>query len=315
MSLGVLAAFAAIYFFWGTTYLGIALAIETIPPFIGGGVRFLVAGVAMYLWLRWRGPKPLAQVNMPMAALVGVLLSGIGNGMVTWAQQGIPSGIAALIVTAVPVLVLLLDWAFFSKRSPTLQALVGTALAVAGVATIVMHTRSLSGEAHPIYLVAMLAAVTGWSLGTLVQKRVARPETALAFTCAQLMFGGVFQLLMSLVDREWSHFDVTQVSWVSALALLYLIVFGSLLTFNCYLWLLTRVPATKVTTYALVNPVVAMFLGAMVLNERLTTLALIAAALVLLGVALVLFQDLNWLKNLRRRESAQDGTAVASRSR
>jgi drug/metabolite transporter (DMT)-like permease len=130
-----------------------------------------------------------------------------------------------------------------------------------------------------------------------------------------MMFGGVFQLLMSLVDREWSHFDVTQVSWVSTLALLYLIVFGSLLTFNCYLWLLTRVPATKVTTYALVNPVVAMFLGAIVLNERLTALALIAATLVLLGVALVLFQDLNWLKNLRRRDSAQDGTAVASRSR
>lgn len=315
MSLGVLAAFAAIYFFWGTTYLGIALAIETIPPFIGGGARFLVAGFAMYLWLRWRSPRPLAEVNLPVAVVVGVLLSGIGNGFVTWAQQGIPSGIAALIVTAVPVLVLLLDWAFFSKRSPTLQALVGTALAVAGVATIVIHTRSLSGEAQPIYLVSLLAAVAGWSLGTLVQKRVARPETALAFTCVQMIFGGLFQLLMSLVDREWSHFEVAQVSWSSALALLYLIVFGSILTFNCYLWLLTRVPATKVTTYALVNPVVALFLGALVLDERLTALALTAAGLVLLGVALVLFQDSIWLKNLRRRERNQDGAAASSRSR
>jgi drug/metabolite transporter (DMT)-like permease len=161
----------------------------------------------------------------------------------------------------------------------------------------------------------MFAAITGWSLGTLVQKRAARPETALAFTCAQMIFGGVFQLLMSLVDREWSHFDVAQVSWVSTLAMLYLIVFGSLLTFNCYLWLLTRVPATKVTTYALVNPVVALFLGAIVLNERLTPLALAAAALVLVGVALVLFQDLNWLRNLRRREPAQEGATAGTRSR
>jgi drug/metabolite transporter (DMT)-like permease len=178
-----------------------------------------------------------------------------------------------------------------------------------------MHTRSLSGAAHPIYLLAMLAAVVGWSLGTLVQKRVARPETALSFTCAQLLFGGVFQLLMSLVDNEWAHFEVAQVSWTSALALLYLIVFGSIITFNCYLWLLTRVPAPTVTTYALVNPVVAMFLGAIVLNERLTPLALTAAALVLLGVALVLFQDVNWLKNLRRRDAGQCAAAAGSRSR
>jgi len=315
LTAGMIAAFAAIYFFWGTTYLGIALAIETIPPFIGGGVRFLVAGVAMYLWLRWRQPQPLAGVNVPMAVLTGVLLSGIGNGLVTWAQQGIPSGIAALIVTAVPVLVLLLDWAFFSKRAPTRQALIGTALAVAGVVTIVMHTRSLSGEAQPIYLISMLAAVVGWSLGTLVQKRVARPETALSFTCAQMMFGGLFQLLLSLIDREWAHFDVAEVSWRSALALLYLIVIGSIVTFNCYLWLLTRVPAPTVTTYALVNPVVAMFLGAVVLSERLTALALTAAALVLFGVALVLFQDMNWLKNLRRRNADQGTVAAGSRSR
>jgi drug/metabolite transporter (DMT)-like permease len=265
----------------------------------------------MYLWLRWRLPRPLAGVNMPMAALVGVLLSGVGNGFVTWAQQGIPSGIAALIVTAVPVLVLLLDWAFFSKRSPTKQALAGTLIAVAGVVIIVTHTRSLSGEAHPIYLFSMLAAVTGWSLGTLLQKRSARPDQALSFTCAQMMFGGVFQLLMSLVDSEWSHFEFGAVSLKSALALLYLIVFGSIVTFNCYLWLLTRVPASKVTTYALVNPVVALFLGAVILSERLTSLALTAAALVLVGVALVLFQDANWF---RRRDVAQDA-AVASRSR
>lgn len=315
LSVGMLAAFAAIYFFWGTTYLAIAVAIKTIPPFISGGVRFLIAGLAMYLWLRWRNPQPLANVNMAMAALVGVLLSGVGIGLVTWAQQGIPSGIAALIVTAVPVIVLLLDWAFFSKRAPTAQALIGTAIAVAGVVTIVAHTRSLSGEAHPLYLIAMLAATVGWSFGTLIQKRAAKPETVLSFTCAQMMFGGLFQLSMSVVDREWPHFDPAAVSLGSMLAILYLIVCGSIVTLNCYLWLLTRVPAPKVATYALVNPVVALVLGALVLNERLTALTLMAAALVLIGVGLVLFQDANWLKNLRRRVVDQGDAAATTRSR
>ena len=143
------------------------------PPFISGVARFVLAGCLMYAWLRWRNPRPFAGVNIPMMALAGVLLSGIGNGFVLWAQQGIPSGIAALIVAAVPVLVLIFDWAFFSKRAPTKQALFGIAVAIAGVVTIVMHTRSLSGNAHPLYLLAMVVATTGWSFGTLVQKRSA----------------------------------------------------------------------------------------------------------------------------------------------
>lgn len=291
LSAGMLAAFAAIYFFWGTTYLAIAVAIQQIPPFISGASRFLIAGLAMYVWLRWREPRPMAKVDLKMAALAGVLLTGVGNGLVVWAQQGIPSGIAALIVTAVPVIVLLLDWAFFSKRAPTHQALIGTAIAVAGVVAIVTHTRSLSGEANPLYVLSLLTATVGWSFGTLIQKRAVQPGTVLSFTCAQMLFGGLFQLGMSVVDREWAHFDPAVVTWSSVLAVLYLVVFGSIVGLNCYLWLLTRVAAPKVATYALVNPVVALLLGSVVLNEHLTPLAVSAAALVLVGVGLVLFQD------------------------
>jgi drug/metabolite transporter (DMT)-like permease len=311
ISAGMLTAFAAIYFFWGTTYLGIALAIETIPPFITGATRFLLAGLIMYVWLRWRNPRPLADVNLPVAALAGVLLSGMGNGLVTWSQQGIPSGIAALVVTAVPVIVLLLDWAFFSKRAPSRPALIGTAIAFTGVVAIVTHTRSLSGDAQPLFLIALIASTVAWSFGTLIQKRSAKPETVLSFTCVQMLFGGLFQLLLSFPDGEWAHFDVTAVSWKSVLAVVYLIVAGSIIGLNCYLWLLTRVSASKVATYALVNPVVALFLGTLVLDERLTALALGAAALVLVGVGLVLFQDASWLKNLRRREAAPAGRSRA----
>lgn len=291
VTLPIVAAFAGIYFLWGTTYLGIAFAIQTVPPFISGAMRFLVAGALMYAWLRLRDRAPLSGVNLVAAASTGVLLTGLGNGFVIWSQQGIPSGIAALIVTAVPVVVLVLDWMFFSKRAPARGALTGTGIAIAGVVAIVMHTRSLSGSVHVLHLLALIVAVVAWSLGTLVQKRYATAQSVLSFTCAQMLFGGLFQLAMSWIDAEWSHFDPSSVSLASVLALGHLIVFGSLIGLNCYLWLLTRVPASKVTTYALVNPVVALVLGAVVLDERITLVAVVAAGLVLVGVALVLFQD------------------------
>jgi len=302
VSLAVLAAFAGIYIIWGTTYLAIAFAVHAMPPFISGVARFGLAGALMYVWLRARNPRPFAGVNITMMALAGVLLSGMGNGFVLFAQQGgIPSGIAALFVAAVPVIVLILDWAFFSKRAPTKQALFGIAVAVAGVVTIVMHTRTLSGGAQPLYVVAMFVATTGWSIGTLLQKRSATTATVLSFTCGQMLFGAAFQLLMSIVTGEWSRFDPAAISWQGAVAILYLVVFGSIIGLNCYLWLLTRVPAPKVATYALVNPVVALFLGAAVLGETVTPLAIVAALLVLLGVALTVFQDLPLLRALSAR--------------
>jgi drug/metabolite transporter (DMT)-like permease len=300
LSFAVLAAFAGIYLIWGTTYLAIAFAIHSMPPFISGVARFALAGAVMYVWLRARSPRPFAGVNIPMMALSGVLPSGVGNGFVLWAQQGIPSGIAALFVAAVPVLVLIFDWAFFSKRAPTKQALIGIAVAVAGVVTIVMHTRTLSGNAHPLYVLAMFVATTGWSIGTLLQKRSANPGTVLSFTCGQMLFGAAFQLLMSIVTGEWSRFDPAAITLQGVLAILYLVVFGSIVALNCYLWLLTRVPAPKVATYALVNPVVALILGAAVLGESVTPLAMVAALLVLFGVALIVFQDLPLLRKLTR---------------
>ena len=302
VSLAVLAAFAGIYIIWGTTYLAIAFAVHAMPPFISGVARFGLAGGLMYAWLRARNPHPFAGVNITMMALAGVLLSGMGNGFVLYAQQGgIPSGIAALFVAAVPVIVLVLDWAFFSKRAPTKQALFGIAVAVAGVVTIVMHTRTLSGGAPPLYVIAMFVATTGWSIGTLVQKRSATTGTVLSFTCGQMLFGAAFQLLMSIVTGEWSRFDPATISWQGVVAILYLVVFGSIIGLNCYLWLLTRVPAPKVATYALVNPVVALFLGAAVLGETVTPLAIVAALLVLVGVALTVFQDLPLLRLLTAR--------------
>ena len=285
-----LAAFAAIYVIWGTTYFAISFAIRTIPPFISGGVRYVIAGLLMLVWLRMHSRTPFANLDWRAAALCGVLLSGLGNGLVIWAQQGIPTGIAALIITSVPVIVVVLDWLFFSRRAPGRRASTGTVLALAGVVAIILHTRSLTGAAEPIYFISMLGAALAWSWGTLLQRRSSAGQSVLGFTCAQMLFGGLFQLLMAWVGGEWPRLDVAAISLESLLAVGYLIVFGSIVAFTAYLWLLARMSAQQVTTYALVNPVVALLLGAVVLHEPVTAFAGIAAIIVLLGVALVLFQ-------------------------
>ncbi|MBC7984803.1 MAG: EamA family transporter [Candidatus Obscuribacterales bacterium] len=284
-------AFAGIYLIWGTTYLAIAVSIDTLPPFTSGALRFLMAAAMMFLWLRGRSTQPLKGISWRWALICGVLLTGFGNGLVVWAQQGVPSGIAALVVASIPVFVLAIDWMFFQRRAPTVIAALGIAMAVVGVAAVVTHTHTIAGKAQPMHIAAILLAVLAWSAGTLLQKRAVRADQVVAFTCAQIFFGGLLQLLLATLNSEWNALDVAQVSLRSILAVSYLIVFGSIVALNCYSWLLAHVPAQKVSTYALVNPIVALLLGAWLLDERITPTVIGSVLLVLFGVSLVLFQD------------------------
>jgi drug/metabolite transporter (DMT)-like permease len=286
----VLLAFAGIYIIWGTTFLAIALVIRTIPPFFSGGVRFLIAAGLMYAWLRSREPRPFARLHIGGTILCGVLMSGMGNGFVIWSQTGLPSGIAALFVAALPVSTLILDWLFFSRRAPTSQSALGVAIGLAGVVVLAAHTHSFAGAVRPIHVIAVLTAELAWSTATLLQRRFVTPDRLLNFGCLQMQAGAVFQLLMGCIDREWVGFVPAHISLQSALAVLYLVVFGSIIAVNCYSFLVAHVPAQKVTTYALVNPVIALALGALVLHERVSPVAILSAILVLVGVALVLFQ-------------------------
>jgi drug/metabolite transporter (DMT)-like permease len=286
----ILAAFAGIYVIWGTTFLALAIVIRSIPPFIGGGVRFVIAAGLMYVWLVIRERRPFEGLKLGGTMLCGALLSGMGNGFTVWAQQGLPSGIAALFVGALPVITLILDRLFFSKRTPSVQSLLGVMLGLAGIIVLSMNTLSFSASVRPIHIVAVLTAVTGWSLGTLLQRRYVPSHRVMAFTCLQMLSGGVFQFLMSVVDREWGGFQPSHIQLQSVLAIAYLVVFGSLVAVNCYSFLVAHVATQKVTTYALVNPVIALALGAIVLNERITPSAIVSTILVLVGVALVLFQ-------------------------
>jgi len=285
-------AYGCIYLVWGTTYLGIAIAIQTLPPFTSGGVRFLIAAALMFAWLAIREPAQLRDLPWRHALTTGVLLGGAGNGFVVWSQQGLPSGTAALILASIPVIVLMLNWAFFERAAPTRRALTGTGLALAGVTAIVATRHGVGGEASPVYVVVILLAVVSWSLGTLLQRRSARPGQLFGIAAVQMLAAGLFQGSMALVTREWSGFDPSQVSIASVAAVLYLAVFGSVIALTCYVWLLTQEPAQKVATYALVNPVIAVLLGAIVLGEAITPWTLAGAVLVIAGVALVLFRSL-----------------------
>jgi drug/metabolite transporter (DMT)-like permease len=300
----ILLAFAGIYVIWGTTYLAIALSIQTLPPFVSGGSRFLLAAFLMYLWLRWRTPRPLEGIDIKRAALCGILLTGFGNGLVVWAQQGVPSGIAALLVAAIPIFIIAIEYLFFAGKLPQPRVALGIAIALVGVGVIVLQTRSLSGSAKAIYIAAILIAVLSWAFGTLLQRQAGvRPDRIVAFTCVQIFFGAVLQLGLATVNGEWMQLHVESISLVSAVALLYLIVFGSIIALSCYSWLLTQVAPQKVATYALVNPVVALALGFIVLNEKISATAVLAAFAVLFGIALVLFPNFRFFSGRKTAEA------------
>jgi drug/metabolite transporter (DMT)-like permease len=285
-------AFAGIYLIWGTTYLAIAVSIQTLPPFTSGAVRFLTAAALMYGWLRWQKRTPFIGIDWRRAALCGVLLTGFGNGLVVWAQQGVPSGIAALLVAAIPIFILAVECMFFGGRLPAPRAGLGMLIASVGVVIIVVQTSTLTGNAQPIYIAAILLAVLCWSFGTLFQRQAnIAADRVIAFTCAQIFFGALAQLTLALANREWQLLEPAQISTASVFALLYLVVFGSIVALSCYSWLLTQVAPQKVATYALVNPVVALLLGAAVLHESVTAGTLVAALAVLIGIGLVLFPN------------------------
>lgn len=287
--LPIAAAFATIYLVWGTTYLGLAVLLRTLPPFVIGALRFALAAAIMYALLRLRGPRPLAGVRWGPAVLAGILLSGIGNGFVIWGQQTVPSGIAALLVAALPLWILLFDTLGFARRRPGLKDLVGSVIGLAGVLLIVSQTHRFDGSGAVLPTLAILFATFCWAIGTLVQRGAIRPGQVGAFGCAQMIAGAVFQALIALALGEWSSVHSADFTPTALAAFAYMAIFGSVIASSAYLWLMTQVSTPAVATYSLVNPVVAMLLGAWILHERIEAPAIAASLLVLAGVALVLW--------------------------
>lgn len=287
---GVALALAAIYIIWGTTYLAVALVLRTIPPFASSALRYIFGGALLLGWLLLFRPQAFRDLPLKRLAAAGVLLVAGGNGFSVWAQQGVPSGIAALMISSVPVFVMLLNWLFFARRAPEVRSLIGMLVGVCGVAVIVSHMESPAGTVRAPYIAALLAAMLCWSSGTLVTRGLVSAEQVAGATCVQMLVGALLLSLMALLHGDWHRLHPSQVSFASWAALAYLTVFGSIVALSCFLWLLTQVSAQKATTYALVNPLVALLLGAVCLGEKITAYVLLAVVLILAGVALVLFQ-------------------------
>lgn len=286
-------SFAAVYLLWGSTFLFIRYAVATIPPFFMAGTRHLMAGAVLYPLARWRsGEKPSRQ-NWSAAILLGALLLLAGNGAVSWAEQTVPSGVAALLVATVSLWMVILDWLRPGGLRPTAGVVLGVALGFAGMIYLVGPARLLGGAAggsrvNPIGAAVLLCGSLSWATGSVFSRRLHMPKNPLLGTAMQSLAGGALLYLVGVLTGETSDLHWASISLRSALSVGYLIVFGSLLGFSAYTWLLRAAPPARVATYAYVNPVVALFLGWAFAGERLTPRTLLAAAIILAGVVLVI---------------------------
>lgn len=283
----VILAFLSVYTIWGSTYLAIRFAVATMPPFLMAGVRFLIAGAILYLLLRLRGAERPTSIHWRSALIVGGLLLLGGNGGVSWAEVHVPSGLAALLVAAVPLWMALFDWLRPGGVRPTALTIVGLVIGFAGVALLASQVEASGTGPQLIGILALVVATCSWAIGSLYARTAPFPKTQLLGTGMEMLAGGALLVLVSGIAGEWGQVHLDAISLKSVLALVFLIIFGSLIGFSSYVWLLHHVSAASVSTYAYVNPVVAVFLGWAFAHEPITWVTLVSAAIIISAVALI----------------------------
>jgi drug/metabolite transporter (DMT)-like permease len=289
-TLSVALALGTVYIVWGSTYLAIAYVVETLPPIMAGGVRFTVAGSLLLAFLlaqaRWRRRRaPESRLTRPRliewrtAAIVGTFLLLGGNGLVSVAEQRIPSSIAAVIIATVPIWMNLGE-AVMTRRMPSLLAIGGLGVGLVGVAILLLPSEGIDAI-DPVGVVIVMCSALAWTAGSLYARRAPLPANQLMGSGMEQLVGGGVMLAVAVLLGEYASLEPGSVSTESLLGLAYLIVFGSLIAFTAYVWLLEHAPISTVATYAYVNPVVAVFLGVLFRDEPLTPRILLAAALII----------------------------------
>jgi drug/metabolite transporter (DMT)-like permease len=284
----LLLAFAIIYLVWGSTYLAIRIGVREIPPFLMAGLRFTIAGAVMWAWMRVTGtPSPTLR-EWRDASVLGTLMFLIDYACLFWAEQRVPSGIAAVILAMIPVCITLLEITFLRTQRLTLRLAVGLGIGIVGVAVLMNPSASL-GEAPLDHrgVIALLVSCCGWSIGTIVAKRLTLPASKPMSAAAQMLSGGVQLLALAAVAGEFGHFRAQAVSSGAWFSLVYLIIAGSIISYTAYVWLLHYESPTKVGTYAYVNPVVAVILGATLGGESIGRRTILGTALILISVAAI----------------------------
>jgi drug/metabolite transporter (DMT)-like permease len=291
------AAMIAIYVFWGSTYLGMRFAIESMPPFLMASTRFLVAGAILYTWRRLSGDPAPTRTHWRSAGIIGLFLLLGGNGGVVWAEQRIPSGIAALLVGSTPLWMTLLDELlrrFAPHRRPDHArphwiGLIGIGIGFAGIALLVSPSEltGLGGEIDPLGALIVTLAALSWAIGSLYSRTAELPSAPLVGSAMEMLMGGAALMLAGTLTNEWPQVHIAEITLRSWLGLGYLVVFGALGGYVAYTWLLRNAPTTLVSTYAYVNPVVAILIGNLLAAEPLSPRVLIAALVILGSVALI----------------------------
>lgn len=285
----VLIAFAAVYVVWGSTYLAIQIGIESFPPLLLAGFRHLCAGLILYPILRWKtGIRPTAE-HWKAAIVTGFLLLFVGNGGVSWAEQTVPSGVAALLVATVSLWLVILDWLRPGGIRPVARVVIGILLGFCGLVLLVGPAHfGGSGRVDPGGAGILVVASLGWAIGSLYSKHGGMPSSPMLSVAMQGLAGGVVLLLVGLFTGEFHGLHFAAITMRSWLALGYLIVFGSGIGFTAYIYILQKSTAARVGTYAFVNPVVALFLGWLIAGEAVSLRTVLAAGVILTAVILVI---------------------------
>jgi len=292
------AGLATVYVVWGSTYLGIAIAIRSLPPLTMCGIRYLIAGGLLFAWARFRGAGRPSLAHWRSALWVGFGLLLLGNGGVAWAEEYVHSGVVALVVAVVPLWLALLD-----RKPLSLAGAAGLALGFGGVALLVGPGSGFQWQAIVVVFTAL-----GWAAGSIYARSAPSPDSPLLGIGMQMLAGGVLLTAAGGIRGEFPQVSAPSLAGIGAIA--YLVVVGSILTFTVYIWLLRNARTSLVGTYAFVNPVVAVLLGALFNNEPLTARTLAAGAVIVLGVALIVVGPAR--RYPRRRENVQPALGQAS---
>jgi drug/metabolite transporter (DMT)-like permease len=283
-------AMAIVYIVWGSTYLGIRFAVETIPPFMMAGMRQFTAGVLLYAWLRHRGAARPEKIHWRSAVIIGGLMLLLGNGCVAWAERVVPSGLTALLIATTPVWMVLLEWLWHGGARPGGRMVFGLVLGFAG-AGLLVSPGQFGGGTHvdPWGGLALFVATVGWAVGTMYSRRAKLPASALLGAAMEMAAGGALLLGASAVFGEWRGFAWSAVSTRSWVAMVFLTVFGSMLAYTAYMWLIQVSTPARVSTNAFVNPIVAVVLGWWLAGEPITARIVTAAVIIVVAVVLIIW--------------------------